>query len=340
MSTQMLYTKYRPSSLDEMLDQEVVVKTLKNTAAKGEVAHAYLFTGSRGIGKTSVARAFARELSIAAEDIYEIDAASHAGVGDIKELSETFYTLPLYSKYKMYILDEVHMFSNNAFNAFLKNLEEPPAHVIFVLATTDIQKLPETIISRCIVLTLKKPKLEVLEKQLENISDKENLIIDKESIKMIALSGNGSYRDTLANLQKIISFCGSNNIKIEDTQKVLNTPSFADVFSFLKTLDGLEAKEKGLEILKNIQNNNYNLNFFSENVLSLGRVILLLRFKSMSLGEVFEKYGEYAKVQMEEILNNKTPKMNSKVILSLIDAQRNTQNTNLATLPFELMLLE
>src|SRR5258706_4881767 len=149
METLSLYRKYRPNDWDEVLGQDHVVKVLDGSINNGKVAHAYLFSGSRGTGKTSVARIFARALGTSENDIYEIDAASNRGIDDIRELREDVRVLPFESKHKVYIIDEVHMLTKEAWGALLKTLEEPPEHAIFVLATTELGKVPETIRSRC-----------------------------------------------------------------------------------------------------------------------------------------------------------------------------------------------
>ena len=144
-----LYRKYRPQNFKEVLGQEQVTKVLEGAISLGRIAHAYLFAGSRGTGKTSVARIFAHSIGTVAEDTYEIDAASNTGVDDVRALNESVSVLPFSSKYKVYIIDEVHMLSKSAFNALLKTLEEPPSYVVFILATTELHKIPETILSRC-----------------------------------------------------------------------------------------------------------------------------------------------------------------------------------------------
>src|SRR3989337_1924517 len=148
MESKVLYRKYRPQTFTEVYGQEHITGVLEKTLAKGNIAHSYLFYGSRGTGKTSVARIFAAALGIAPSDIYEIDAASNRGIDDIRELREGVLTHPFESKYKIYIIDEVHMLTKEAFNALLKTLEQPPNHVIFILATTDFEKVLDTIISR------------------------------------------------------------------------------------------------------------------------------------------------------------------------------------------------
>ena len=144
-----LYRKYRPQKFEEVCGQDGMVDVLKQAIKNNEISHAYLFSGCRGVGKTSMARIFAKEIGCNSTDLVEIDAASHTSIEDIKKLAENVYTAPMYSPYTVYILDEVHMLSISAFNAFLKTLEEPPSHCIFLLATTEEEKLPETVLSRC-----------------------------------------------------------------------------------------------------------------------------------------------------------------------------------------------
>ena len=169
-----LYRKYRPQSLDDVIGQDHIVKVIEGSLKQGNISHAYLFFGSRGTGKTSVARIIARELETGPTDIHEIDAASNRGIDDIRALREEVRTLPFDSKYKVYIVDEVHMLTKEAFNALLKTLEEPPAHVIFILATTEMDKVPETILSRCQVFTFHRPTETILRKMAQEIAKKED----------------------------------------------------------------------------------------------------------------------------------------------------------------------
>jgi DNA polymerase-3 subunit gamma/tau len=155
--SQAIYTKYRPQKWSEVIGQEQVTEVLKESIKNEKIAHAYLFSGSRGTGKTSVARILAREIGTTEKDLFEIDAASNNGVDEIRALNESVTSLPFDSKYKVYILDEVHMLSKPAFNALLKTLEEPPKHVVFVLATTEPEKIPSTVISRCETYSFKTP---------------------------------------------------------------------------------------------------------------------------------------------------------------------------------------
>src|SRR3954468_13629704 len=157
-----LYRQYRPVDFSEVRGQEHVVEVLEKAIKNKKIAHAYLFSGGRGTGKTSVARILARELGVSDKDLYEMDAASNRGIDDIRELREGVYAMPFDSKYKFYIIDEAHMLTKEAWNAFLKTLEEPPAHAIFVLATTDRDKVPDTIQSRCEIYTFNQPTREIL----------------------------------------------------------------------------------------------------------------------------------------------------------------------------------
>lgn len=200
-----LYRKYRPALFDEVVGQESIVNLLASSIQQNKVSHAYLFCGGRGTGKTTVARIFAKSVGSNDEDIIEIDAASNRGIDEIRELREAVRTAPFSSKYKVYIIDEAHMLTKEAANALLKTLEEPPSHVIFILATTDPQKLPKTISSRCQVITFKEPDNATLSQRITYIAKKEGFSIDTDSAQLIALHGNGSYRDAIGVLEQILN---------------------------------------------------------------------------------------------------------------------------------------
>ena len=191
-----LYTKYRPQKFSDVLGQEQVTDVLKDVIKNGNISHAYLFAGGRGTGKTSVARILANEIGTTSKDLYEIDAASHTSVEGVRALNESVNTLPFDSKYKVYILDEVHMLSTSAFNALLKTLEEPPKHVVFILATTEPQKIPDTVISRCEYYTFKAPSRAILKKMAVSTAKTEGYELEPAAAELIAILGDGSFRDT------------------------------------------------------------------------------------------------------------------------------------------------
>ena len=205
-----LYRRYRPMSLSGVVGQDQVVKPLESALRAGKVGHAYLFVGPRGCGKTSVARILAHEvngfeykLEDDYVDIIEIDGASNRGIDNIRELREKAAIAPTVGKYKIYIIDEVHMLTKEAFNALLKTLEEPPAHVIFIMATTDAYKVPVTITSRAQVYTFKLVDTAVVFKHLRGIADKEKIKITDEALQIIVKRGGGSFRDSLSLLDQI-----------------------------------------------------------------------------------------------------------------------------------------
>lgn len=206
---QALYRKYRSKKLSEIVGQEHITTTLQNALKKGTVNHAYLFTGPRGTGKTSIARILAHELNnLPYEtkqhlDIIEIDAASNRRIEDIRDLREKVNIAPINAKYKVYIIDEVHMLTTESFNALLKTLEEPPEHVIFILATTEIQKLPATILSRTQKHSFRLVPINKVSKHLRHISDQENINIDDDALDILAEHGGGSFRDSISLLDQV-----------------------------------------------------------------------------------------------------------------------------------------
>ena len=235
-----LYRKYRPLKLEEVVGQEQVVEPLSNSIKQGKISHAYLFTGPRGTGKTSVARIFAHavngfdyKLEDDYVDIIEIDGASNRGIDDIREIREKAAIKPTLGKYKVYIIDEVHMLTKEAFNALLKTLEEPPQHVIFIMATTDLHKVPATILSRTQVFNFKLAGSDVLLEHLKKICAKEKIDIEDEALKIVIKRGGGSFRDSLSLLDQI-STLSSDKITHEKLEKVLGLPEDAKIVSILE----------------------------------------------------------------------------------------------------------
>ena len=234
-----LYRRYRPKTLSEVVGQEHITSVLENSIKTGKLAHAYLFIGPRGTGKTSVARILAHEINgfkYELEDDYldiiEIDAASNTGVDNIRDLRERALIAPTKGKYKVYIIDEVHMLSKSAFNALLKTLEEPPEHVIFIMATTDAYKVPITITSRSQVFTFKLANPSVMFDHLKKIAKKEKIKITDDALKIVAKRGGGSFRDSLSLLDQI-STLSDDEITAEIIEKALGLPQADAITSIL-----------------------------------------------------------------------------------------------------------
>jgi DNA polymerase-3 subunit gamma/tau len=227
-----LYRKYRSKTLDEVIGQKHVTDILAAALKKGKVSHAYLFTGPRGVGKTSVARILAHEINSLPYtdedqhlDIIEIDAASNNGVDDIRNLREKVMIAPTSAKKKVYIIDEVHMLSKPAFNALLKTLEEPPEHVVFIMATTDVHKIPATIISRSQQFAFKFLSTDDMVKHLQNVASEEGIKINKDALELIARKGGGSARDSISLLDQISSVLSEGEIGREDAERALGLAS-------------------------------------------------------------------------------------------------------------------
>ncbi len=253
MAYRALYRTYRPKQFKEVVGQEVIVKTLQNALRLDKIAHAYLFSGPRGTGKTSIAKILAKavncELSPTPEpcgtcetcrlieqghisDVIEMDAASNRGINEIRDLIEKSNYLPSTGRYKVYIIDEVHMLTKEAFNALLKILEEPPAHVIFILATTEINQLLPTIISRCQTFDFRGISLKHIEERLRDIQKAENIIIEDEAIKEIARLSDGGLRDAISLLDQTVSF-STGNVTLDDVYKVSGSVSRTNLMNLL-----------------------------------------------------------------------------------------------------------
>lgn len=234
-----LYRKYRPLRLADVVGQKQITLPLENALKDDKISHAYLFAGPRGTGKTSVARIFAHEvnkfkyeLEDDYTDIIEIDGASNRGIDDIREIREKAMIKPTEGKYKIYIIDEVHMLTREAFNALLKTLEEPPRHVIFIMATTDLNKVPATILSRAQVYNFKLVAPEIILEHLENICKKEKINIETEALKIVVKRGGGSFRDSLSLLDQISTLSDS-KITEEMVEKAIGLPQDSKISEIL-----------------------------------------------------------------------------------------------------------
>ena len=261
-----LARKYRPQNFDELIGQDALVRTLKNAIESGRVAHAFMLTGVRGVGKTTTARIIAKALNytgpdgtsgpttgdtadcdvcqaIAADrhpDVMEMDAASRTGVDDIREILDGVRYAPVSARYKIYVIDEVHMLSKNAFNALLKTLEEPPSHVKFIFATTEIRKVPVTILSRCQRFDLKRVEVDVLKSHFANICGKENVKADEEALTLIAQAADGSVRDGLSLLDQAMALGAADSVTAEDVATMLGATDRVRVLDLVEA--GLAGK--------------------------------------------------------------------------------------------------
>lgn len=294
MSYQTLYRKYRPSDLDDVAGQESIVKIVKNSLKSGRVSHAYLFCGPRGTGKTTMARILAKNvncldihdgiacgkcknclsiLSGNCPDIIELDAASNNGVDEIREIKNKVTLVPTELKYKVYVIDEVHMLSIGAFNALLKTLEEPPEHVIFILATTDLHKVPITIISRCQCLDFHRIREEEIVKRLQQIAKTENFDIEDGVLESIANLSDGGFRDAIGMLDKLVSYSDS-KLTLSDFEDLNGIVSMNEKREFLKDVEIGNVKNI-IDFVDKIYNKGKDLVIFSQDLMILCRNLII-----------------------------------------------------------------
>ncbi len=336
MSEIALYRKYRPKTFDEVLGQDHIVKVLEGAIAGGNISHAYLFCGTRGTGKTSIARIFAREIGCSESDLYEIDAASNRGIDDIRELRESVKTFPFEGKYKVYIIDEAHMLTKEAFNALLKTLEEPPAHAVFILATTELHKLPETVVSRCQVFTYKKPAQEILKNLVIDVVKKEGRTIDGASADLIALLGDGSFRDTLVALQKVLSSAEGKKIAVPEVERITGVPKNTLVNVFLIAINQENAND-ALLTLRKVAGENLDIGVFMKLVLAKLRAVMLLRLAPDMKTALADDFTAEDFFFLQNFPINKNLKL-SEVLAALLDASGAVSKSFIPSLPVELTI--
>lgn len=315
---QTLYRKYRPSNFDEMVGQEVIVKTLRNTVVKGTLSHAYLFTGPRGTGKTSVAKILAKTINCEnlqdgipcnecvnctqinlrqMTDIIEIDAASNNGVDEIRELRSKVNLVPSTGKYKIYIIDEVHMLTVGAFNALLKTLEEPPSHILFVLATTEPHKIPATILSRCQRFDFKKIPTHKIVEHLKTITEKEQIEASEEALIEVARLSDGGMRDALSILDQIIAYAGS-KITIDDIHEINGTISQEMLKEFIQFILNHDI-DHALEFLDSLDKHGKSFIKIGEEIILFLRNLLLAKKAPNYLKKNNSNFELYEKVLKE-----------------------------------------
>ncbi|HEY4493804.1 MAG TPA: DNA polymerase III subunit gamma/tau [Candidatus Paceibacterota bacterium] len=327
MASTSLYRKYRPEKFRDVIGQSQVISVLENAIKTGNISHAYLFEGSRGTGKTSVARILAKLIGTGPTDLYEIDAASNRGIDEVRELREAVRTLPFESKYKVYIIDEVHMLTTPAFNALLKTLEEPPPHVIFILATTEAHKLPETIISRCQTHKFMKPTEEDLKQDLSRVIKSEGYKSDKGSLELIALLAEGSYRDALTILEKILAISSNKVIEVSEVEVVTGAPKSELVETFLTAILAGNAGE-ALTILAKARENNLDMKVFTKLVLRSAREYM---FAALAPELATTKRRELSPEHIKKIPN---------ILRAFLSAYNDISYAYIPSLPLELAVID
>lgn len=337
--SQTLYRKYRPSKFDEVIGQEHIVSVLQNALSKNSISHAYLFHGGRGTGKTSVARILAKELGTTLNDLYEIDAASNRGIDDIRELREGVRTVPFESKYKVYIIDEAHMLTKEAWNALLKTLEEPPAHAIFVLATTELHKVPDTIISRSEVYTFKEPTSTTLKDVVKDVATKEGYTIDAGTAELIAILGEGSFRDTLSILQKVVSGIDGKEITEGDVERLLGTPKKSLIREFVEVFIKKDSK-KSLDVFRRSRELGIDTKLFLKLVLHTIRLGLLLKISSTSKEFVSNHASREDVDFLINLVDRYKKEFNSKTLDALLKAYSTVAISPIPELPVEMAISE
>ncbi|TSC85174.1 MAG: DNA polymerase III, subunit gamma and tau [Parcubacteria group bacterium Gr01-1014_17] len=331
-----LYRKYRPQKWNEVVGQEHVVEALTGALALGRVSHAYLFAGARGTGKTSVARILAHSLKTADIDLQEIDAASSRKIEDARELRETVLSLPFESPYKVYILDEVHMLTKEAFNALLKTLEEPPAHVVFILATTELDKVPETIISRCELHSFRKPSQKTLAEIIARAGKREGYEMSHASAELIALLGDGSFRDAYGILQKVISISADKKISEEEVLRVTGAPKGELANRVIAALVERNA-EDGLSAVVEATEAHTDMKVFAKLILQKMRFALLLRIAPDMEKEISRELSEADFAFLKKI---PASGLTSQTLLTFLEYYDLIGRSHLPHLPIELAIIK
>lgn len=340
MTSVALYRKYRPRKFSEVVGQEPIVQALEGALASGQVAHAYLFSGPRGTGKTSVARILADSLKCSQNDLYEIDGASNRGIDDVRELRDAARTLPFESPFKVYIIDEVHMLTTPAFNALLKTLEEPPAHVVFILATTaNPNELPDTIVSRCQTFQFKKPTVEILKKHIENIAKKEGYTIDKEAADLIAFMGDGAFRDALGILQKAMASAKDNKIVASEVRLAVGVPDSQLVSSLTEAVVSGNL-ELALSYIRKASQVDLDMKVLAKLLMREIRLIMLLRFAPTLDKSIVAEVGEEEYERLNKLKSLETANKLPAILFELLNAYPRIGDAYIPELPLELALIK
>lgn len=334
-----LYRKYRPQTFADVRDQEHITTVLEGAIKKGTIPHAILFTGGRGTGKTTLARIFAREIGTSDLDLYEMDAASNRGIDDIRELREAVHTLPYESRYKVYIIDEVHMLTKEAFNALLKTLEEPPAHVVFILATTEADKLLDTILSRCQVFTMRSPARAVLAATVTDIAKQEGFALEPAAADLIAIAADGSFRDALGVTQKVIMASGDKIGNPDEVAAIIGAPKSA---LLIDVLDGLATKnaETALAAVAAAEAAHVDMKLFIRLLLERVRAVMLVRNAPKLGSTVLANFAEADAAHLTQLAADTKGPINSHLLLKLLEAAQLSARVATPALPLEVCIID
>ena len=356
---QALYRKYRPTTFDDVVGQEVIVKTIINALKNNKVAHAYIFSGPRGTGKTSTAKMLAKALKCESEskiicnkcvactqinnkqstDIIEIDAASNNGVDEIRELKNKVNNVPSMGKYKIYIIDEVHMLTTGAFNALLKTLEEPPAHVVFVLATTEVHKVPETVLSRCQKFEFKKINNEEMFKRIKYISEQEEINIDDNVINEIINLSDGGLRNCISLLDQVNSY-SDGKITLDDVHEINGSLNYREILNFIDDIV-LGNVKNILEKLERFGSSGKSIVKIAEEILYYLRNILLskidtelvdnkqlyLKYENIDFNIVMSLIDEI-NLSIQKLKDSSDPKLAFEIVLIKLCGNKFKINSN------------
>jgi DNA polymerase-3 subunit gamma/tau len=356
MAVQALYRKWRPRTFDQVVGQEHVVCTLRNALTSGRIHHAYLFAGPRGTGKTTMARLLAKAVNCLAPeserpcnecaicqavnegrllDLIEIDAASNTGVDDVRELRERVGFRPNEGRYKVYVIDEVHMLSTSAFNALLKTLEEPPPHAIFVLATTEAHKIPSTVISRCQRFNFRRIPLSEVVARLEWMTEQEQIPVDREALTIIARQATGSMRDAESLLDQLASY-GEGGITVEEVRAALGTGASEVV---VQVTDALAKGDvgQGLDAINVAVDEGADPRQFARQMVEHLRTLLLMRLKS---GIILTHISEDLRPQLEAQASAFSPRDLARAVRLFNQAAVEAKGGWQPQLPLELALIE
>lgn len=332
-----LYRTYRPGTFADVRGQEPIVTALEGAVKSEKIPHALLFVGSRGTGKTSIARIFAAVIGASPLDTYEIDAASNRGIDDIRELREAVHTLPYESPRKVYIIDEVHMLTKEAFSALLKTLEEPPEHVVFILATTEPDKLLDTITSRCQVFRFKTPSRALLVETVTDVAKQEKFTLPKDAAELVALSADGSFRDALGTLQKVIMASNDQKANADEVAAIIGAPKGALVMDLVRALVAKDAG-KGLAAIEAAAGEHVDMELFVRLLLERIRAVLLARHGSKE--EALARVAQDEREELAALASDARGPVNSALLDRLLKAAEQTGRTYVAQLPLELAVIE